>query len=150
MPTTTRFGRPKFGGTQTTLIVLSLVVGLLIAAAAGAAFGTFVHREAPWLAIAVYTLCLLPVASVASWAFMVDRSTIRGATPDPENSIESHWYAQASENTLHAMLFAIGGLGIISSIWEFSVSGTLLTIILGTFVTGTFGISYLAHKQAAS
>lgn len=27
---------------------------------------------------------------------------------------------------------------------------TLLTIILDAFVTGTFGISYLAHKQAAS
>ncbi|QRP98324.1 hypothetical protein I6J72_01820 [Corynebacterium sp. FDAARGOS 1242] len=149
MPTS-RFGRPKWGGTQTTLIALSLAVGLLIAAAAGVALGVFVHRDAPWLAVAVYTLCLLPIASAASWAFMVDRSTIRGATPDPENSIESHWYSQASENTLHALLFAIGGLGIISSIWDFSVSGTLLTIILGAFVTGTFGISYLAHKQAAS
>ena len=149
MPTS-RFGRPKWGGTQTTLITLSLAVGLLIAAAAGVALGVFVHRDAPWLAVAVYTLCLLPIASAASWAFMVDRSTIRGATPDPEKSIESHWYSQASENTLHAMLFAIGGLGIVSSIWEFSVSGTLLTIILGAFVTGTFGISYLAHKQAAS
>ncbi|OFP86553.1 hypothetical protein [Corynebacterium sp. HMSC059E07] len=149
MPTS-RFGRPKWGGTQTTLIALSLAVGLLIAAAAGVALGVFVHRDAPWLAVAVYTLCLLPIASAASWAFMVDRSTIDGATPDPENSIESHWYSQASENTLHAMLFAIGGLGIISSIWDFSVSGTLLTIILGAFVTGTFGISYLAHKQAAN
>lgn len=149
MPTS-RFGRPKWGGAQTTLIALSLAVGLLIAAAAGVALGVFVHRDAPWLAVAVYTLCLLPIASAASWAFMVDRSTIDGATPDPENSIESHWYSQASENTLHAMLFAIGGLGIVSSIWEFSVSGTLLTIILGAFVTGTFGISYLAHKQAAS
>ncbi|MGV0361473.1 hypothetical protein ACUY2X_05165 [Corynebacterium minutissimum] len=149
MPTS-RFGRPKWGGTQTTLIALSLAVGLLIAAAAGVALGVFIHRDAPWLAVAVYTLCLLPIAAAASWAFMVDRSTIRGATPDPENSIESHWYSQASENTLHALLFAIGGLGIISSIWDFSVSGTLLTIILGAFVTGTFGISYLAHKQAAS
>lgn len=149
MPTS-RFGRPKWGGTQTTLIAISLAVGLLIAAAAGVALGVFVHRDAPWLAVAVYTLCLLPIASAASWAFMVDRSTIDGATPDPENSIESHWYSQASENTLHAMLFAIGGLGIVSSFWDFSVSGTLLTIILGAFVTGTFGISYLAHKQAAS
>lgn len=65
-------------------------------------------------------------------------------------SLRPNIVAQASENTLHAMLFAIGGLGIISSIWDFSVSGTLLTIILGAFVTGTFGISYLAHKQAAS
>lgn len=149
MPTS-RFGRPKWGGTQTTLIALSVAAGLVLATVAGAAIATFVHQEAPWLAFMVYALCLLPVTTVASWAFMVDRSTIRGATPDPENSIESHWYAQASENTLHAMLFAIGGLGIVSSIWDFSVSGTLLTIILGAFVTGTFGISYLAHKQAAS
>ena len=102
------------------------------------------------VALAVYALCLFPVATAASWGFMVDRSTIRGATPDPENSIESHWYSQASENTLHAMLFGIGGLGIVSSFWEFQVSGTLLTIILGVFVTGTFGISYFAHKRATS
>ena len=147
---TTRFGRPKFGGSQTKLITLSLAAGAVIAAAAGAIMAAFIHEDSPWLAFAVYSLCLLPVAISASWLFMVDRSTIRGATPDPENSIESHWYSQASENTLHAMLFGIGGLGVVSSFWEFQVSGTMLTIILGVFVTGTFGISYFAHKRAAS
>ena len=147
---TTRFGRPKFGGSQAKLITLSVAAGAALVAAAGAIVAAFVHEDSPWLAFAVYSLCLLPVAISASWLFMVDRSTIRGATPDPENSIESHWYSQASENTLHAMLFGIGGLGIVSSFWEFQVSGTLLTIILGVFVTGTFGISYLAHKRAAS
>ena len=147
---TTRFGRPKFGGTQTKLITLSVAAGAALAAAAGAIMAAFIHEDSPWLAFAVYSLCLLPVAISASWLFMVDRSTIRGATPDPENSIESHWYSQASENTLHAMLFGIGGLGVVSSFWEFQVSGTMLTIILGVFVTGTFGISYFAHKRAAS
>ena len=146
----TRFGSPKFGGTQTKLITLSIAAGVGLAAAVGAIVATFVHDDSPWLAFAVYSLCMLPVATAASWAFMVDRSTIRGATPDPENSIESHWYSQASENTLHAMLFGIGGLGIVSSFWDFEISGTLLTIILGVFVTGTFGISYFAHKRAAS
>ena len=147
---TTRFGRPKFGGTQTKLITLSVAAGAAIAATAGAIMAAFIHDDSPWLAFAVYSLCLLPVATAVSWGFMVDRSTIRGATPDPENSIESHWYSQASENTLHAMLFGIGGLGVVSSFWEFQVSGTMLTIILGVFVTGTFGISYFAHKRAAS
>ena len=147
---TTRFGRPKFGGTQAKLITLSVAAGVGLAAAAGSIMAAFVHDDSPLLAFAVYALCLFPVATAASWGFMVDRSTIRGATPDPENSIESHWYSQASENTLHAMLFGIGGLGIVSSFWEFQVSGTLLTIILGIFVTGTFGISYFAHKRAAS
>ncbi|MGV0403738.1 hypothetical protein ACUY3C_02230 [Corynebacterium marquesiae] len=147
---TTRFGRPKFGGTQTKLITLSVAAGTAIAAAAGAIMAAFIHDDSPWLAFAVYSLCLLPIATAASWGFMVDRSTIRGATPDPEDSIESHWYSQASENTLHAMLFGIGGLGVVSSFWEFQVSGTMLTIILGVFVSCTFGISYFAHKRAAS
>ena len=147
---TTRFGRPKFGGTQTKLITLSVAAGVGLAAAAGAIVAAFVHDNSPLLAFTVYALCLLPVATTASWLFMVDRSTIRGATPDPENSIESHWYSQASENTLHVMLFGIGGLGVVSSFWDFQVSGSLLTIILGVFVTGTFGISYFAHKRAAS
>lgn len=147
---TTRFGRPKFGGTQTKLITLSVAAGAAIAAAAGALMAAFVHDDSPWLAFAVYSLCLLPVAISASWLFMVDRSTIRGATPDPENSIEAHWYSQASENTLHAILIATGALGIASSIWEFQGSGTMLTIILGVFVSCTFGLSYFAHKRAAS
>ena len=147
---TTRFGRPKFGGTQTKLLTLSVAAGAGLAAAAGAIVAAFVHDDSPLLAFAVYALCLFPVATAASWLFMVDRDTIRGATPDPENSIESHWYSQASENTLHAMLFGIGGLGIVSSFWEFQVSGTLLTIILGVFINVTFGISYFAHKRAAS
>ena len=147
---TTRFGRPKFGGSQAKLITLSVAAGAALAATAGAIVAAFVHEDSPWLAFAVYSLCLLPVAISASWLFMVDRSTIRGATPDPENSIESHWYSQASGNTLHAILIAIGALGIASSIWEFQVSGTMLTIILGVFVSCTFGISYFAHKRAAS
>lgn len=147
---TTRFGRPKFGGTQTKLITLSVASGVGLATAAAAIMAAFVHDDSPLLAFTVYALCLLPVATTASWLFMVDRSTIRGATPDPENSIESHWYSQASENTLHVMLFGIGGLGVVSSFWDFHVSGSLLTIILGVFVTGTFGISYFAHKRGAS
>lgn len=147
---TTRFGRPKFGGTQTKLITLSVAAGAGLAAAAGAIVAAFVHDDSPLLAFAVYALCLFPVATAASWLFMVDRDTIRGATPDPENSIESHWYSQASENTLHAMLYGIGCLGVVSTFWEFQVSGTLLTIILGVFINVTFGISYFAHKRAAS
>ena len=147
---TTRFGRPKFGGTQTKLLTLSVAAGAGLAAAAGAIVAAFVHDGSPLLAFAVYTLCLFPVATAASWGFMMDRDTIRGATPDPENSIESHWYSQASENTLHAMLLGIGGLGVVSTFWDFHVSGSILTLILGVFVTGTFGISYFAHKRAAS
>lgn len=147
---TTRFGRPKFGGTQTKLLTLSVAVGVSLAAVAGAIMAAFIHDDSPLLAFAVYALCLLPVATTASWLVMVDRDTIRGATPDPENSIESHWYSQASENTLHAMLLGIGGLGVVSTFWDFHVSGSMLTLILGVFVTGTFGISYFAHKRAAS
>lgn len=111
---TTRFGRPKFGGTQTKLITLSVAAGVGLAAAAGAIVAAFVHDNSPLLAFTVYALCLLPVATTASWLFMVDRSTIRGATPDPENSIESHWYSQASENTLHVMFF----LALAASAWS--------------------------------
>ena len=55
---TTRFGRPKFGGTQTKLITLSVAAGVSLAAAAGAIVAAFVHDDSPLLAFAVYTLCL--------------------------------------------------------------------------------------------
>lgn len=68
---TTRFGRPKFGGSQAKLITLSVAAGATLAAAAGAIVAAFVHEDSPWLAFAVYSLCLClllsPLAGFLWW-----------------------------------------------------------------------------------
>ena len=91
----------------------SIVAGLAAAFAAALILWAIVRpEESTGLYLGVFTLCLFPVASAGTWAFMVDRDTIVGATPNPEESIESTWYDNAAQTTFHIILFAIGALGV--------------------------------------
>ena len=127
----TRFGRAKFGGGQKLLITLSILMGSVLATV----FGVLV-------ALTQFTDNRILV--------MVDRSTIDGAIDQPEKSIENHWYLHAAQDTLHLGLVSVGVLGTVSTFWDFSVSGSMLTIYLGAFQIVAFSISYRLRKWRES
>ncbi|SLM87400.1 hypothetical protein CZ765_00710 [Corynebacterium casei] len=146
-----RFGRSKFGGSPAALIAGSIVTGLAVAFAAASIFWAIVRpEESTALYLGVFTLCLFPVASAGTWAFMVDRDTIVGATPNPEESIESTWYDDAAQTTFHIILFAIGALGVASVFTDVKLSLGAFAIASYVFILVAFAGSYLLNKRRDS
>ena len=143
-----RFGRSKYGGTSATLMAGSVIVGILVAFAISAIIWALKRpTESTALFLGVCTLCLFPVAFVAAWAFLVDRDTIRGATPNPDDSIESTWYDNAAQSTFHILLFALGALGVASVFTDARVSLGTVAISAYLFIIVVFAACYLLNKR---
>lgn len=148
--TQARFGRSKFSGSSTTLILGSIARGLAIAFALALVFWAIVRPDEAALYLSVFTLCLLPVATAAAWAFLVDRETITGATKNPENSIESSWYDNAAQTTFHIILLAVGIVGVASVFTDVQLSLGAFAIASYVFILVAFAGSYLFNKRRDS
>ena len=146
-----RFGRSKFGGSPAALIAGSIVSGLAATFAAALIFWAIARPEdAKVLYLSVFTLCLFPVAAAASWAALVDRDTIVGATPNPEESIESTWYDNAAQSTFHIILVIVGVLGVASVFTDVKLSLGTFAIASYVFILVSFGGSYYLNKRRDS
>ena len=146
-----RFGRSKFGGSPAALMAGSIVAGLAAAFAAALILWAIVRpEESTGLYLGVFTLCLFPVAAAASWAALVDRDTIVGATPNPEESIESTWYDNAAQSTFHIILVIVGVLGMASVFTDVKLSLGTFAIASYVFILVSFGGSYYLNKRRDS
>ena len=146
-----RFGRSKFGGSPAALIAGSIVSGLAAAFAAALILWAIVRpEESTGLYLGVFTLCLFPVAAAASWAALVDRDTIVGATPNPEESIESTWYDNAAQSTFHIILVIVGVLGMASVFTDVKLSLGTFAIASYVVIMAAFAGSYFFNKRRDS
>ena len=143
-----RFGRSKFGGSPAALIAGSIVAGLAAAFAAALILRAIVRpEESTGLYLGVFALCLFPVASAGAWVFMVDRDTIVGATPNPEESIESTWYDNAAQSTFHIILVIVGVLGVASVFTDVKLSLGTFAIASYVVIMAAFAGSYFFNKR---
>ena len=146
-----RFGRSKFGGSPAALIAGSIVAGLAAAFAAALILWAIARPEdATVLFLSVFTLCLFPVAPAASWAALVVRDTIVGATPNPEESIESTWYDNAAQSTFHIILVIVGVLGVASVFTDVKLSLGTFAIASYVVIMAAFAGSYYLNKRRDS
>ena len=146
-----RFGRSKFGGSPAPLIAGSIVAGLAAVFAAALILWAIVRpEESTGLYLDVFTLCLFPVASAGAWVFMVDRDTIVGATPNPEESIESTWYDNAAQSTFHIILVIVGVLGMASVFTDVKLSLGTFAIASYVVIMAAFAGSYFFNKRRDS
>ena len=146
-----RFGHSKFGGSPAAMIAGSIVAGLAAAFAAALILWAIVRpEESTGLYLGVFTLCLFPVAAAASWAALVDRDTIVGATPNPEESIESTWYDNAAQSTFHIILVIVGVLGMASVFTDVKLSLGTFAIASYVVIMAAFAGSYFFNKRRDS
>lgn len=89
----TRWGRLRFAGGRIPALAVAIPVGLILAVGVGAlTLATGVSRSEDALLIAgVFALVMSWGLIGLVWAIIVDRSTLRGALPKPEESVEATW-----------------------------------------------------------
>lgn len=146
--TKARWGRSRFGGSQAMLIIVSLLAGAVLSLGAGLLFATLNFPENLVLAALIMTAGLLPVLSVGCWALLLDRSTLRGATKNPENSVESQWYDKAAVGVFQDILLVCGlGAAVLSFIEVQASIGLVLAGVVALSMAD-FGVRYLLIKRA--
>lgn len=69
---------------------------------------------------------------------------------NPENTVESQWYAQAAEDTFHVALCVLGALAVIAQFGSFTVPlGVMACEGLAGMVV-VFGTAYAIRKHLGS
>ena len=136
------FGRSRFRGIPA--FPLAVIIGIALAAfVAGVQLvaGEF-HGSDEWPSSTMngspWTMCL-------AWYMVVDRSTLRGATHNPESGITKTRYAHAATDAFHVTI-AVCGLTafVIGDRLPPTVTWTLRSVF-GLLVL-VFGISYLIRR----
>lgn len=141
-------GRARFGGGTATLVIVSLLIGLAISGGLGALYAWIGDTGEAWLRFAIVAIVTLPVSVMLPWALLVDRSSLKGATERPEDSIEARWYSKAAEGTMHDVLITVGIGAALFSFTQLQVNTGILLIVLGTLVMADFGVRYQLVKRA--
>ena len=143
-----RWGRARFGGPG-VLLLLSLAGGMLISGGFGVLGGMMVAPDDRMLlAGALFAVMTLPATVALVWAMLVDRSTLRGATSDPESSIEGRWYDKAAAAVFTDLLL-VCGLG--ATVFAFTgLQAPINLVLVAVLVVGMadFGARYLSLKRA--
>lgn len=146
--TKSRWGRARFGGGSGALIGLSILGGGLLSAGMGALFGLLVAQERPAFAGVLFGVMTLPATFGLMWAFLVDRRSLRGASENPEASIESRWYDKAASATFTDLLLVCG---IGATIFTFTrVEANIGLVLAGVIVLAMadFAVRYQSIKKA--
>ena len=113
--TRSRLGRSsRLGGGSRRLILVSLVAGVVIARLIGAAAYGLASSQGdadsrfPTVMGAVMAVSALPVGAALAWLFLVDRTTLRGAVRDTEETIEGRWLEKAQSGAFGDLLVVLG------------------------------------------
>jgi hypothetical protein len=147
--TRSAWGRARFGGSSTTLLAVSLTIGVLVSAGLGGLFLVLGTAANPVLAFSVVGVVTLPVTAALGWVVLVDRSTLAGALDRPNDSIESAWYDKAASGAFGDILIvgglSAGGLGLAGI--EAPLTWALSALVL--FAMLDFAVRYLWLKRSA-
>ncbi|RYQ40187.1 hypothetical protein PG2001B_0068 [Bifidobacterium pseudolongum subsp. globosum] len=124
-------------------LVVATVIGIVLQSAP-----IFPHNTMnAWLRALLIGACVTPAAITLVWTVVVDRSTIPGALPHPEHSVECTWYDQAAKDSFHLLLAGTGLGAALTSFWlPPMVSWTLIAVF--AFAALAFAVSYLIRGES--
>ncbi|MGA4507868.1 hypothetical protein ACQB6R_02410 [Propionibacteriaceae bacterium G1746] len=152
----TRWGRSaRLGGGSGRLVAVSILMGvagasILAAGATALAQATSDGLSTTWALLfpLVFFVLAAPVLAMGAWALLVDRSSVRGATVRPEDSIENRWYDRAAQATFHVMLPVVGLGAAVASITRWRADAGLLLMGVAVLMVAVFAIAYAVARRA--
>lgn len=144
----TRWGRAKFAGVRVPAMAIAIPAGVILAAGVGGlTLLTEIARGEKALLIACIFAVIMSWGFIGLiWALIVDRSSLRGAIDNPDDSIESKWLESAMAGALRDTImltgFALAALTITGL--EIDVIWALIGVIWVAFFSTV--VRYLMAK----
>ena len=152
--TRSRWGRSsRLGGGSGRLIVVSLVAGVVIALLIGAAAYGLASSQGdadprfPAVMGAVMAASALPVGAALAWLFLVDRTTLRGAVRDTEETIEGRWLEKAQSGAFGDLLVVLGLGTFVVALAGWQPSLPLVGAGLLLFAGASVAVRYALQKR---
>lgn len=143
----------RLGGGPGRLIGVSLALGALLALGIGAvAFGLASLREHPdarfpWLMGLVMGATSLPIGAGVAWVRLVDRTTVRGAIRDTEETIEGRWLEKAQSGAFGDLILVIGVGTFVVGMTGWQPAPALAGSALILFAAAALVVRYLLLKR---
>ena len=145
----TRWGRSRvLGGGTGRLIAVSLVLGAALASAVGGLYIAIDNPSRPWVALAIFVVVMLPVSTALAWVVLVDRTTITGATRNPDDSIENIWFERAALGAFGDLMIVLGLGAAAFAVFGLAVAPALLLSALFVLASADFAVRYLRISKA--
>ena len=152
--TRSRWGRSsRLGGGSGRLIVVSLVAGVVIALLIGAAAYGLASSQGdadprfPAVMGAVMAASALPVGAALAWLFLVDRTTLRGAVRDTEETVEGRWLEKAQSGAFGDLLVMLGLGTFVVALAGWQPSLPLVGAGLLLFAGASVAVRYALQKR---
>lgn len=152
--TRSRWGRSsRLGGGSGRLIVVSLVAGVVIALLIGAASYGLASSQGdadprfPAVMGAVMAASALPVGAALAWLFLVDRTTLRGAVRDTEETVEGRWLEKAQSGAFGDLLVVLGLGTFVVALAGWQPSLPLVGAGLLLFAGASVAVRYALQKR---
>ena len=152
--TRSRWGRSsRLGGGSGRLIVVSLVAGVVIALLIGAAAYGLASSQGdadprfPAVMGAVMAASALPVGAALAWLFLVDRTTLRGAVRDTEETVEGRWLEKAQSGAFGDLLVVLGLGTFVVALAGWQPSLPLVGAGLLLFAGASVAVRYALQKR---
>lgn len=142
--TTSAWGRTKGGKPALPIAgVVGSILALVTALLAGFFWGE--SNGMNWTVVIVFLVVMAVPFSAVVWVLIVDRTSIRGAIRNPENSIESQWGATAAEASFAT---TIAGSGVGAGIATILDADVVAITLMGVFAVSTLAyvVGYLIAK----
>ena len=152
--TRSRCGRSsRLGGGSGRLIVVSLVAGVVIALLIGAAAYGLASSQGdadprfPAVMGAVMAASALPVGAALAWLFLVDRTALRGAVRDTEETVEGRWLEKAQSGAFGDLLVVLGLGTFVVALAGWQPSLPLVGAGLLLFAGASVAVRYALQKR---
>ena len=152
--TRSRWGRSsRLGGGSGRLILASLAAGVVIALLIGAAAYGLASSQGdagprfPAVTGAVMAASALPVGAALAWLFLVDRTTLRGAVRDTEETVEGRWLEKAQSGAFGDLLVVLGLGTFVVALAGWQPSLPLVGAGLLLFAGASVAVRYALQKR---
>lgn len=149
-----RWGRSsRLGGGSGRLILVSLVAGVVIALLIGAAAYGLASSQGdadprfPAVMGAVMAASALPAGAALAWLFLVDRTTLRGAVRDTEETIEGRWLERAQSGAFGDLLVVLGLGTFVVALAGWQLSLPLVGAGMLLFAGASVAVRYALQKR---
>ncbi|PEH50976.1 hypothetical protein [Micrococcus luteus] len=143
----------RLGGGSGRLMGVSLVAGVVIALLIGAASYGLASGQGdadprfPAVMGAVMAASALPVGAALAWLFLVDRTTLRGAVRDTEETVEGRWLEKAQSGAFGDLLVVLGLGTFVVALAGWQPSLPLVGAGLLLFAGASVAVRYALQKR---
>lgn len=144
-----RWGRVKFGARRASTLWIAVPAGLILASAITVLVLKMSSTGAaqPFIIGVIIAFVTFWPCTAFVWTLIVDRSTLRSAIPNPEQSVETAWHQRAASGAFSDVGFVVGPATAVIGFADIEFPAALALGGVIFLSLGSFSIRYFIQTR---